>query len=286
MMQPNIDTPFTLSESFYEDCIKFASRIIRLERRNLFAQDIVHDLIVETDINYQNYQKKIRCRIINERNRFQPLSIESVNFKTPPFKTNEDFTCAKCKNISPVSEMKRYFSSKGFYVERSICKCCNSKVRSAWGRKQTLQKTPYWVRKLERDRRYYKEHQIAINKKKNEYYNRYIKKPKVKIDWAKEKLELSDKYITKLLLRKYKKSEITEVMILEKRNSILYPTPKKTKEEIRQADYKRRMEKYRSDPEYREKCKKQVSEYTKANKEKRRLSKLRLKENRMKMIVA
>ena len=118
-----------LSEAFYEDCIKFASRIIRLEKCNLFAEDIVHDLIIETNIDYGNYQKKIRSKIITEKNGFKPLSIESIYYKRQlPFKTNQDFTCTRCKDVFPDSEKQRYFSSKGFYVERNTCKCCAGSV--------------------------------------------------------------------------------------------------------------------------------------------------------------
>lgn len=274
-----------LSEAFYEDCIKFASRIIRLEKCNLFAEDIVHDLIIETNIDYGNYQKKIRSKIITEKNGFKPLSIESIYYKRPlPFKTNQDFTCTVCKDNFPDSERQRYFSSKGFYVERNTCKSCERKIKGAWEKSARLKKLPYWFRKLERGRKYYDNHQKELReKRKKRYYEKKgltEKTIKLKIDWAKEKLVLSDRYITRLLFKKYKKSEITETMILEKRISILHPKPKKTKEEIRAAWNKKRMEKYHNDSEFREKYKKKVSEYSKANKEKRRLSKLRLKEAR------
>lgn len=274
-----------LSEAFYEDCIKFASRIIRLEKCNLFAEDIVHDLIIETNIDYGNYQKKIRSKIITEKNGFKPLSIESIYYKRQlPFKTNQDFTCTRCKDVFPDSEKQRYFSSKGFYVERNTCKCCAAKVKNAWEKKARLKGLPYWFRKLERGRKYYAKHQKELReRRKKRYYEKkgLAEKPATKIiDWGKEKLGLSDRYIKRLLLKKYKAADITEEIILEKRISILHPKPKKTKEEIRQADYKRRMEKYHSDPIFREAYKKKVSEYTKTNKEKRRLSKLRLKEAR------
>lgn len=274
-----------LSEAFYEDCIKFASRIIRLEKCNLFAEDIVHDLIIEQNISYENYQKKIRSRIITEKNGFKPLNIESIYFKRQlPFKTNQDFTCTRCKDVFPDSERQRYFSSKGFYVERNTCKCCAANVKNAWEKKARLQGLPYWFRKLERGRKYYSKHQKELReKRKKRYYEKkgLFENPIVKkIDWEKEKKGLSDRYITRLLFKKYKKAEITAELILEKRISILHPKPKKTKEEIRAASNKQKMERYYNDEGFRIAYKNKVSEYTIANKEKRRLSKLRLKEAR------
>jgi hypothetical protein len=82
-----------LSEAFYEDCLKFASKIIRFEKCNLTAIDIVHDLIIDTDIDYGNYQKKIRSKILTEKHGFKSLPIDSIYYKRPlPFKTNQDFT--------------------------------------------------------------------------------------------------------------------------------------------------------------------------------------------------
>jgi hypothetical protein len=91
---------------------------------------------------------------------------------------------------------------------------------------------------------------------------------------------LSDKYITRLLLKKHKKADITPEMILEKRILILNPKPKMTYEELRAKDNKAKLERYHNNPEYKKAYLKRVSEYSKANKEKRRLSKLKLKEAR------
>jgi hypothetical protein len=271
-----------LSEAFYEDCIKFASRIIRLEKCNLFAEDIVHDLIIEQDINYGNYQKKIRSKIITEKNGFKPLTIETLYYKRKlPFKTNQDFTCTRCKNQYPDSERQRYFSSKGFFVERNCCKSCERKIKLEWEKKAILLKMPYWFRKLERQRKNYNQNKNRLRDKRIARYHATKKLTgRKKTDWAKEKLLLSDKYIIMLLNKKYKKADITEEMILEKRISILHPQPKvkKSKEEIRAAYNKKKMERYYNDAAFRDAYKKKVSEYTKANKEKRRLSKLRLKE--------
>lgn len=274
-----------LSEAFYDVCIKFAKRIIYLEKANLFPEDIVHDLIIDTDINYGNYQNKIRNKIISEKNGFKPLSIETIYYKNPlPFKTNQDFTCTKCKDTYPDSEMYRYFSSKGFYVERNCCKKCHNETNSEYEKKARLLQLPSWFRKLERGREYYKKNSLVIRYKRKQRYhklNQKKEKPiKVVIDMVKEKEMLSDIYIIKLLKRKFNISEITSEMILEKKNYILNPKPKKDIKQIRAEWNEKRKIKYRENEEYRERTKKKVSEYTKANKEKRKMSKLKLKESR------
>ena len=271
-----------LSESFYEDCLKFASRIIRLEKCNLTSIDIVHDLIVETDINYSNYQKKIRSKILSERHHFRALPIDTIYYKrATPFKTNQDFTCSTCKDIFPDSERKRHFSSKGFYIERNTCKSCSNKVSNEWQKNARLQQLPYWFRRLERGRNYYqKNRELLLFKKRQKAALNSPKKEKV--DWVKEKGLLSDRYITRLLYKKHKKADITEEMILDKRNLILIRpvATKMTYEEIRKRDREQKKHRYDNNLEFKKEYLIKVSEYGKSNREKRQLSKLKLKEAR------
>ena len=269
-----------LSESFYEDCLKFASRIISFEKCNLNAIDIVHDLIIDTDIYYGNYQKKIRSKILTEKHGFKSLPIENIYYKRPlPFKTNQDFTCNKCKDILPDSERKRHFSSKGFYIEINTCKGCFNKLSNERQKNARIYQLPSCVRKIERSRNYYqKNRDLLLFKKKQK---RILSgKKRVKPDWVKEKSVLSDKYITRLLYKKHKKADITPSMILEKRALVLNPKTKMTYEELRAKDNKSKKERYNNNPEYKKSYLKRVSEYSKANKEKRRLYRLKLKEAR------
>lgn len=258
-----------LSEALYDDCIKFAKRIIYLEKANLFPEDIVHDLIIETNITYSNYQKKIKSKIISERYGFKPLTIESLYYVNPkPFKTNQDFTCTKCKDVFPDSERKRYFSSKGFFVEKNICRKCCNQFEVERQKKARIEKLPSWFKKLERERKNYNENKNGIRDKRLQRYQKVIV-IKEKIDWKKEKEQLTDKYIIRLLNKRTKIAAITPEMILQKRESILKPKPKKTIQQIRKEWNEKRKIKYKLDLEYQQRTKKKVSEYAKANKEKR-----------------
>lgn len=253
-----------LSDALYNYCIKYASRQIRFEKVNADVIDVVHDCIIEKEITYSNYQKVLYGAIKKLKGGFKAVSMDVLFVKKPLQRSTQDFICRKCKDVHPECNQVRYFSSKGFWVTEDICNDCEKE------RKRVLDKYNYRHNKNgKRDRRIERYHKT-----------KKLKGGKKKTDWDYEKKALSDKYLRKAIAksRRITSKQVTEKMITDRRYSILNPPPKLTKEERRERYNKLKMEKYYNDKKYREEYLKKVSEYTKANKDKRRLARLKLKE--------
>lgn len=198
----------TITNIFYENAVEFTkTQIRRLGGKNIEAYDVLHDVIASPDFNEDSWKQDITGRIKILIASGSNLSIGGGGLYKQRV---EERYCKKCDESYP----EQYFIS-GFnkntkrFQYRTICRKCHysSPQKKEQFRKWYLINKKEWNKK---NREYRKTHSDTTAKERQK---RFAKK---------QKEELGDWYVKKLLTRhKYKASEVTPEMIEEKRKQVL-----------------------------------------------------------------
>jgi len=144
-------TDVSCRAGIYEAAIDFAKMIVYKNNSQIEAMDIVHDLLVSTDLTFENYKTKIRGAFFAEK------QIRKVNIGYNDWqekrKEVELLPCKYCKESLPLDCFRTITNKDGFQnLYTTSCKRCEH--IDARGRikkfcqKQTLELGDYYIKKL------------------------------------------------------------------------------------------------------------------------------------------
>jgi hypothetical protein len=182
-----------VTESKYKELIEHAKSQCKLNKCNLDPLDLVHDAILECSSN-EEYFKYIKASAKREHSRNNILvkygTANATNYVSQI--QDSEKQCKKCGEIKQSHLFPKDAIDKrdGTTIHHYICKVCAYKHVAA-------------LLKIKK----YKDRTIVARQKAY---------------WKREKEKLSDKYIYhRLLRRRFKKEEITNEMVKEKRKYLL-----------------------------------------------------------------
>lgn len=199
-----------ITEIEYKECLSFAKNITNKLRcsNKVDYIDVVHNLLVSENFTFVEYKGLIYSEVkrgICSSNNIS-LNEQIITYK---LKNDGDRICKICgetynKDYFKIGFSKRYNTT--YY--RNTCKFCHQKNRK---------KYPISIKSIEKHRQYVRDlrtnQKILFGKIQDPTRNERVKRY-----WLKQKEEITDKWIIKLLCRrKYKKSEITKEIIEQKR---------------------------------------------------------------------
>lgn len=144
-------TDVSCRAGIYEAAIDFAKMLVYKNNSQIEAMDIVHDLLVSTDLSFDNYKTKIRSAFHVEK------SVRKANVQYNEWqekkKEVELLPCKHCKESLPVDCFRTITNKQGLQsLYTTSCKRCEP--IDARGRikkfcqKQTLELGDYYIKKL------------------------------------------------------------------------------------------------------------------------------------------
>lgn len=198
-----------ISIELYEKCIQYAKKIINKYNLILDPLDVVHDIIINPELSSEiDYYSAIKGLLIETKNTPYTENISKYNANV---KTSYNICCKKCLEVYPM-DMFQYGYNKITRRKntRKFCKKC-------FAAEMKLYRQTDVYKKYQRD--YHKDYMKEYRKKTKDN----TAKLRIKKFWDKQKKEISDKYVIKLLCEKgkNKRNNITSEMINIKRESII-----------------------------------------------------------------
>ena len=112
----------------YEAMIKYAKIVVYTNKSKTNPIDLVHDLIIQEDINNDNYRNKIKSLFFTEvRSKDKGISSFAQDNAKGFEKVIESIPCKKCQESYPPDFFRNRLLKNGFVQIYYICKRCESK---------------------------------------------------------------------------------------------------------------------------------------------------------------
>lgn len=114
------DVNFSGNFSLYEQCIYYAKYLLKSSNLRIEAEDIVHDLLISTDLTIDNYRSKIKGAFYKEKE-YKSQYLEFNEFGNKKIEV-ELIPCKYCNRSLPEYSFRTITNKEG--IESKFYTCC------------------------------------------------------------------------------------------------------------------------------------------------------------------